>query len=104
MINYWDHDHGMFDLQSEFREITSEDVYFIFGLSRREATVNLEGIGRGGDLLSVHNYIDTYYAIGMQKKGTCIPIVHFQSLPLQVLVITIVRVARSSPLHLTTRN
>ena len=36
MINYWDHDLGMFDLQGEFLEITLEDVYFIFGLSRWE--------------------------------------------------------------------
>ena len=33
LIDYWDHDLGMFDLQGEFLEITSEDVYFIFGLS-----------------------------------------------------------------------
>ena len=53
MINYWDHDLGMFDLQGETLEITTEDMYFITGLSRRGAPVNLEGIGRGGDPLSV---------------------------------------------------
>ena len=53
MINYWDHDLGMFDLQGEFLEITLEYIYFISGLSRRGAPVNLEDIGRGGDLLSV---------------------------------------------------
>ena len=53
LINYWDHDLGMFDLQGEFLEATSEDVYFIFGLSRWGASMNLEGTGRGGDLLSV---------------------------------------------------
>ena len=53
MINYWDHDLGMFDLQAEFLEVTLEYVYFISGLSRRGALVNLEGIGRSGDLLSV---------------------------------------------------
>ena len=34
LINYWDYDLGMFDLQGEVLEITSEDVYLIFGLSR----------------------------------------------------------------------
>ena len=34
LINYWDHDLGMFDLQGEFLEFTSKDVYFISGLSR----------------------------------------------------------------------
>ena len=33
LIKYWDHDLGMFDIQGEFLEITSEDVYFIAGLS-----------------------------------------------------------------------
>ena len=53
LINYWDHDLGMFDLQGQVLEITSEDVYFISILSRRGAPVNLEGTGRGGDPLSV---------------------------------------------------
>ena len=104
MINYWDHDLGAFDLQGEILEITLEDIYFISGLSRRGAPVNLEGTGTGGDLLRFHNYIDTYYVPGTQKMGTCIPIVHIRSLPLQVLVSTIVRVVGSSSLHLATRN
>ena len=33
LINYWDHDLGMFDLQGESLEITLEDIYFIVGLS-----------------------------------------------------------------------
>ena len=82
MINYWDHDLGMFDLQGEFLEITLEDIYFISSFSRRGASVNLEGTGRGGDLLSVQNYIYTYCAPDTQKRGSCIPIVHIHSLPL----------------------
>ena len=104
LINYRDHDLGAFDLQGEILEITLEDIYFISSLSRRGAPVNLEGTGRGGDLLSVQNYIETYYVPGTQKMGTCIPIVHIRSLPLQVLVSKLVRVARSSSLHLATQN
>ena len=33
LINYWDHDLGMLDLQGDFLEVTSEDVYLISGLS-----------------------------------------------------------------------
>ena len=47
LINYWDHDLGMFDLQGESLEITSKDVYFIAGLSRWGAPVNLKGTDRG---------------------------------------------------------
>ena len=82
MINYWDHDLGMFDLQGETLEITSEDIYFIFGLSRRGASVNLEGTGRGGDPLSVQNYIDVYCTPSTQKRGSCIPIAHIHDLTL----------------------
>ena len=42
LINYWDHDLGAFDLQGEILEIAMEDIYFIAGLSRRGAPVNLE--------------------------------------------------------------
>ena len=103
LINYWDHDLGAFDLQGELIEITLEDIYFISSLSRQGGPINLEGTGRGGDLLSVQNYIDKYYKPGIQKRGSYIPIVHIHSLPLQVLESNIVRVAGSSSLHLTTR-
>ena len=66
--------------------------------------MNLEGTGRGGNPLSVQNYIDIYYEPGMQKRGSCIPIFHIRNFPLQVLVSTIVRVVGSSSLHLATRN
>ena len=58
MVNYWDHDMGMFNLQGETLELTVEDIYFITGLSQRGAPVNLEGTGRGRDPLSVQNYVD----------------------------------------------
>ena len=96
LINYWDHDLGMFDLQGEFLEVTLEDVYFISGLSRQGASVNLEGTGIGGDLLSVHNYIDIYGELGTQKRGSYIPIPRIRKFPLQVLASTIVRVVGSS--------
>ena len=70
LINYWDHDLAMFDLQGESLEITSEDVYFIASLSRRGAPMNLEDTDRGSDPLSVHNYIDIYCEPGTQKRGS----------------------------------
>ena len=53
MVNYWDHEMGMFNLQGETLELTVEEIYFITGLSQRGALVNLEGTGRGSDPLSV---------------------------------------------------
>ena len=72
----------MFDLQGETLEINSEDIYFITGLSRRGAPVNLEGTGRGGDPLSVQNYIDVFCTPGTQKRGSCVPITHIRDFTL----------------------
>ena len=83
-------------------EVTIEDIYFITRLSRRGMPVNIEGIDRCGDPLSIQDYVDTYFPPGMQKKGTCIPIVHIRSFPLQVAVSTVVRIAGSFALHLAT--
>ena len=64
LISYWDHDLGLFDLQGEILDITIEDIYFITGISRRGIPVNLEGTSRGGDSMSVQDYIDTYCTPG----------------------------------------
>ena len=56
LINYQDDDLGALDLQGDILEIALEDIYFIVGLSRWGDPVNLEGTGRGGDLLSDQNY------------------------------------------------
>ena len=41
------------------------------GVSRWGAPINLEGTYRGGDFLSVQDYINTYCMPGTQKMGTC---------------------------------
>ena len=104
LIGYSDYDLGSFDLQGEILELALEDIYFIVGLSRRGAPVNLEGTGRCNDLLSVQDYIIIYYMPGTQKMGTCIPLAHIHIFPLPLLVSTVVRVAGSSSLHIATRN
>ena len=60
LINYWDHDLGAFGLQWEILKVSIEDMYFITRLSRRGIPMNLKGTGRGGDPMSVHDYVDTY--------------------------------------------
>ena len=68
LISYWDHDLGAFDLQGEILEVTVEDMYFITGLSRRGILVNLEGIGRGGDPMSVQDFVETYCLLGYRRR------------------------------------
>ena len=71
-------------------------------LSRKGMPINLEGTERGGDPMSVQDYIDTYYPLGTQKKGTCVPIAHITSFPLQVIVSMVERIVSYSSLHLAT--
>ena len=66
--------------------------------------MNLEGTGRGGDPLSVQNYLYVFCTLGTQKRGSCVPVVHIRDSTLQVLASTIVRISGSSSLHLATRN
>ena len=94
----------MFNLQGETLELTVQDIYFITGLSQRGAPVNLEGTGRGGDPLSVQNYVDMFCTPGTLKKGSSVLIANIQDFTLQVLASTIVRLAGSIGLHMATRN
>ena len=103
LISYWDHDLGLFYLQGETLEIIVEDMYLITGLSRRGMLVNLEGTGRSGDPMSVHDYINTYCPPGTQKKRTYVQISQIIIFPLQVMVIMVERIVGSSSLHLATR-
>ena len=59
LVEYWDHELRIFDLQGEDFKLTVDDIYFITVLSRRGTPVNIEGTGRGSDPLSVQDYIDT---------------------------------------------
>ena len=82
LFHYWNHDLGMFNIQGETLELTTQDIYFITGLSHRGAPVNLEGTGRGGDPLSVQNYVNVFCRLGTQKKGSSILIADIQDLTL----------------------
>ena len=103
LVNYWDHDLGMFNIEGETLEITTQDIYFITGLSHRGAPVNLEGTGRSGDPLSVQNYVDVFCRPGTQKKGSSIHIADIQDFTLQVLTSTVVRLSGTAGLHHATR-
>ena len=66
--------------------------------------MKLEGTGRGGDPLSVQNYVDMFCTPSTQKRGSGVIIADIQDFTLQVLASTIVRLSGSSGLHMATRN
>ena len=68
LISCWDHALKTFDLQGEILEIDVEGMSFITGLSRRGIPVNLKGTRRGGDPMSVQDYVDTHCMLGNQKR------------------------------------
>ena len=43
LVQCWDPDQGVFNLQGEILEITVNDIYFITGLSCHGEVVNLKG-------------------------------------------------------------
>ena len=72
LVDYWDHELRIFDLQGEILELTIDDIYFIKELSRRGIPVNLERTGTSGDPMSMQDYTDTYFLPGTQRSGTCV--------------------------------
>ena len=102
LVRLWDHELGLFDLQGGTLEINSNDIYFIIGLSYRGAAINLGGTSRGGDPLSVQDYVNTYCFPGTHKSRTQILIAQITKFPLKFLVSTVFRVVGSSTLHLAT--
>ena len=92
-MSYWVHELGLFELQGETLELKIDDIYFIMGLSRRGTLVNLEGTVRGGDPLSMQDYVNIYCFPRTQKLGTQVPISQITSFPLKFLVSSVVIVA-----------
>ena len=103
LVHLWDHELGMFVLQGETLELIKKHIYFITHLFHKGEPMNMEGIGQGGDPLSVQDYINTYFLPKTQKSGTQILIGHITSFPLKFIVSTIVRVAGYFSLHLEVR-
>ena len=93
----------MFDLLGKTLELIIKDIYFVTGLSHRGATVNLGGIGLGGDPLNIQYYVNAYCLPGTQKSGTKIPISQITRFRLKFLVNTVVRVVSTFAVHLATQ-
>ena len=58
LISYWDVDLAAFCIDDEVLHLEVEDIYFITGLSRRGAVVDMNS-RRGFDMLSIDEYILT---------------------------------------------
>ena len=94
----------MFNLEGKNIDIIVNDIYFIIGLSRWGQVVSRKWNFLGVASLSVHKYVNYYYVSRTQNTGSQISISTISSFPLNFIMKTITRVARTATLHLATRN
>lgn len=54
----------MLVIYNETLDFEFKDIYFSTDLSHWGEAINLRGVGRGGGMMTMQDYIDTYYEDG----------------------------------------
>jgi hypothetical protein len=76
---------------------TTEDIYFLTGLSRRGEPVKLQKFPR--EPFNIEDYIKMYYEVGTEKVGSQFSIHKIISLKLRVILLLIGWITGSMTLH-----
>jgi hypothetical protein len=76
---------------------TTEDIYFLTGLSRREELVNFQTFPSG--LHNVAELIGLYYEVGTNCSSSEVPVSKITDLSLQVIVLLIGWITGSGAIH-----
>ena len=76
---------------------TTEDIYFLTGLSKRGELVNLRAFPLGP--FNIVDYIETHFEAGTEKVGSQVPIHKITNLSLKVIVLLIGWINGSVALH-----
>ena len=98
LVDYWDPDSELFQIDGMSLTIEVEDIYFITGLSRWGDVVNLRSHGpRGG--LTIDEYIAVYFYLDTEKVGSQIPTNSIQVLGLKAILLTLGRIVGLDSLH-----
>jgi hypothetical protein len=97
LIEYWHPDGEAFMLEGQSLTLTTEDIYFLTGLSRRGEPVNLRNFPPG--LHNIEDYIGMYCEDGIEKVGSHVSIYKITSLNLQIVFYMIGRITGSTTLH-----
>jgi hypothetical protein len=84
LVEYWNPDAEAFMLEGQSLTPTTEDIYFLTGLSRRGELVNLETFPPGP--YNIAHYIDMYCEAGTEKVGSQVPIQKIENLSLRVVL------------------
>jgi hypothetical protein len=80
---------------------TTEEIYFLTGLSRRGEPVNLRMFPYGP--FNIIDYIEIHCEAVTEKVGSQVPIHKINNLSLKVIVFLIGRITRSATLHQPSR-
>jgi hypothetical protein len=102
LVNYWDPDTEIFNLDGKPLRIKFEDIYFLTGLSHRDEVVNLKSLGfRSGK--NIEDYIATPCIIGIEKVCSQLLIRAFNNLTLKIVFLVLTQITGSTSLYQESR-
>jgi hypothetical protein len=101
LIDYWHPDAEAFMLEGKSLVPTTEDIYFLTGLSKRGEPVNFRTFLAGSSKIS--ELIAEHCEAGTDRVGSQVPISKITSLALQTILLLIGRITGSAALHQASR-
>jgi hypothetical protein len=101
LVDYWHPDAEAFMLEGQSLTPTTEDIYFLTGLSRRGEPVNLRAFPPGPH--NIVELIGKHCEAGTDKVGSQVPIHKITNLSLKVIVLLIGWITGSVALHQASR-
>jgi hypothetical protein len=101
LVDYWHPDADAFMIEGQSLTPTTEDIYFLTGLSRRGEPVNLHTFPTG--TRKVSELIAEYCVAGTSRETSWVPVNSVISLTLQTVLSLIGRITGSTAHHQATR-
>ena len=101
ILRMWNLEQQYFKVGAHILIVEVENIYFLIGLSRQGAPISLTGSHRGE--ITTQELIDRHCIHGTKTLGTKIPIKTVVDGPLQTVLFTMQRVARSQGVHQESR-
>jgi hypothetical protein len=101
LVDYWHPDVEAFMREGQSLVPTTEDIYFLTGLSRRGEPVNFRTFPSGPH--NIEELIDLHYEAGKNHLSSQVPISKITNLSLQAILLLIGRITGSTALHQASR-
>jgi hypothetical protein len=97
LVDYWHPDAEAFMIEGQSLVPTTEDIYFLTGLSRRGEPVNFQTFPVGPSKVS--ELIEEYCEAGTDQRTSSVPVSRITSLALQTILSLIGRITGSAVVH-----